>query len=96
MFQGFQTQFDKLEGSDSCSVLVFVDDSMLLGESEKHLQELIDAYRNFTTKWRIRVNAGKCAIIQHRSIAYAQWGTTTTVSLNGNWMKHNYKYLGAT
>ena len=54
----YSNDFDKLEGSDSCSVFVFVDGLILSGKSEKHFQKLIDAYRNFTKRWRIRVNAG--------------------------------------
>ena len=98
----YSNDFDKLEDSDSCSVFVFVDDLILLGKSEKHLQELIDAYRNFTKKWRIRVNAGKCAIIPVSKhclctmgdcdYCESQWELDETYIQ----MKKKHKYLGVT
>ena len=61
MQEAYSNDSDKLEGSDSCSGFVFVDDLILLGKLNS--EKLTDAYQNFTKKWRLGVNVGKCAII---------------------------------
>jgi hypothetical protein len=97
---------DDSHGLLNIEILVFVDDTILLANNVAHMQELLNHYAAFTKKWRIRVNASKCAILPmspHCTIKYSEEeGLEDTLNMAPPWKlqgttvntKRKHKYLG--
>ncbi len=54
----------KLNGADwSAAACLFADDTMLLAESERKLQRVVDHFHTVCSRRKLRVNAGKSKVM---------------------------------
>ena len=97
---GFQsTEEDTLR---SIQILIFVDDTILIGRGKEEMQKIMDTYMRFTKIWRIRVNPGKCAVIPMTKHCDAQYNDELAGKQFSEWemagqkvqIKKKHKYLG--
>ncbi len=76
------------------SILLYADDVVLLAESEKDPQALIDFTHDWCLKWRMKINNSKTKVIHFRNIRRPgsrfvfKYGDSTLEIVN------KYKYLG--
>ncbi len=78
------------------TVLAFADDIVLLAESEKDLQRLIDIVYRWSMKWRFIVNPEKSNVVHYRNAPKAQTNVVFKLHENGPVLEkvRDYKYLG--
>lgn len=48
---------------EKCPGLLFADDTVVFGETEKELQDSLDSISEWCKKWEMELNVGKCAIM---------------------------------
>ena len=44
-------------------VYLFCDDTAFVAENPAMMERILDCYKTFTIRWRIRVNPGKCKVM---------------------------------
>jgi len=73
-------------------VLLFVDDTAFVSDTEAAIQAMLDRYHNFTVKWRIRVNPNKCKVLRNHNCGPITNDATFGDSIVGT--VEYLKYLG--
>ncbi len=74
----------KVNGVDwSVTVYLFADDKVLLAESEKELQRVVDQFHSVCSGRKLRVNAGKSNVIvfERREVEVVDFGNSYRVSV---------------
>ncbi len=74
----------KLNGVDwSVTACLFADDTVLLAESEKKLQRVVDQFYNVCSRRKLRVNAGKSKmmVFERREVEVVDFGNLYRVSV---------------
>ncbi len=98
----------KLNGVDwSVTACLFVDDTVLLAESERELQRVLDQFYNVCNRRKLRVNAGqsKVMVFESREVEVVHFGNPYRVSVpvderceielgGGDEGNKEFKYLG--
>lgn len=97
MYQVFDNGFAGDTAVVDFLILVFVDDTIMLSKIVGHMQEQLNSYHTFTTKWRIRVNVTKSAIIpvsKHCTINSENGRDMWNINGKSVPVKDKHKYLG--
>ena len=81
-------------GNVKISILLYADDIVLIAESERDLQKLIEALMNWCTKWRMIVNLEKTQVVHFRPIRKSQTPVKFYLGKNEITKTAEYKYLG--
>ena len=81
-------------GSVKLNHLLYADDIVLLGESPKALQNLIDILSNWCSQWRLAVNIDKSKIVHFRRKRQAKTKAIFNIAGTALEVVEYYKYLG--
>ena len=54
-------------GADKVSILLYADDMVLLADNERNLQYMLNSMKEWTKKWRLKVNVNKSQIMHFRA-----------------------------
>jgi hypothetical protein len=89
----YSSGVQNLEGMDlgEWMVYLFCDDTAFVAENPAMMDVLLNCYKTFTVRWRIRVNPGKCKVM------YSKLATTTKAHYFGHSLINEVtklKYLG--
>ncbi len=74
----------KLNGVDwSVTAFLFADDTVLLAESEKVIQRVVDQFHSVCSRRKLRVNAGKSKVMvfERREVEVVDFGNLYRVSV---------------
>ena len=89
----YSSGVQNLEGMDlgAWMVYLFCDDTAFVAENPAMMDVLLNCYKTFTVRWRIRVNPGKCKVM------YSELATITKAHYFGHSLINEVttlKYLG--
>ncbi len=77
-----------------CNVFAYADDIVIISDSEKDLQRLINIVQNWCSIWRLEVNLSKTKVVHYRSPHKSQTKFRFTWANNNIEISDGYKYLG--
>ena len=81
-------------GNVSLSILLYADDMVLLSNSEKDLQSMLDKMYNWCQKWRLKVNETKSNIVHFRPSRCKPSDVSFKYGDRELYRVPEYKYLG--
>ena len=84
----------KLGDGEKVCVLIYADDMVLISETEKDLQDMLDILHEWCTTWDVLVNLDKSKIVHYRSAKTAETLYNFTFSGKSMDKVDRYKYLG--
>ncbi len=81
-------------GELKVSILLYADDLVLLAESEKDLQRVLDKLNKWCLKWKMQVNQSKSNVVHFRKKVQPRTNVSYTLGNVDLKLVDRYRYLG--